>query len=701
MRITSSMYYDNLYANNNSKINRELFDVNRQISTGLSITYASDDVRTFTETMRLDNEITTLAQIKQSADSGYKVADQTDTVLNDFSDNLNRMKVLLLQASNDTQDQNSRDAIAKELEGIKKNLQQLANTSINGKFLFSGSKVDVKPIDEEGRYHGDDRSLDVMIGSQNKQAYNISGAELFLGENGNTRKSITTNVVNKNLINTSEALTPSSSIRELMGDKDNDENTVNTAYFYIQGVGSDGSAIKDKIALQDNQSVNDLLDAIAKAYGNDQNTQLVDVSMNTSGEIVVQDRQNGSSKLDFHMVGAVDFDVASDENGDGNGDDANVDNLKDLDVGENDYNKIKNGTATSNLYVKEFLLSDLDPARTAAQNIDGLVYDKGVFEKSGSVLQSNIMQIVKDDNSYAQPSTKISEVADLSVGNDGTLDGTVFDLVGKDINGNDYTAQIQLRSEANGGSIFSVDTDGDGSVDTDYNIYDMDPNGRKAVDADEMTYQQLMDVMNMVTTNTLPASSPGSADEYDQAIEDANKKGSVSLDYNATLRFEDKTSSNTQASIAMYDTNSDDFSDLSKKSALTFNANNALRVNDPKLDFFTTIDKVIDSVKNGTNYADASVDRKSIGMEEALDMIDGLSQHVNTVHSKVGAYSNTLSVAVERTQMLEVSATSLRSSVIDTDMAEASLKLQQLDLNYQAMLSLVGKVSKLSLVNYL
>jgi flagellar hook-associated protein 3 FlgL len=43
----------------------------------------------------------------------------------------------------------------------------------------------------------------------------------------------------------------------------------------------------------------------------------------------------------------------------------------------------------------------------------------------------------------------------------------------------------------------------------------------------------------------------------------------------------------------------------------------------------------------------------------------------------------------------------LRSSTVDTDLAEASLKLAQLDLNYQAMLSTVAKVSKLSLVNYL
>ena len=43
----------------------------------------------------------------------------------------------------------------------------------------------------------------------------------------------------------------------------------------------------------------------------------------------------------------------------------------------------------------------------------------------------------------------------------------------------------------------------------------------------------------------------------------------------------------------------------------------------------------------------------------------------------------------------------IRSSVIDTDLAEASLELTQLTLNYEAMLSTVGRISQLSLVNYL
>ena len=102
MRVTSSMYYKSLYSQNNSQLNTKLFDVNKQIASGLSIQYAKDDISTFTETMRLDNEVTILGQVKQSTQSAYKISNQSDVILNEFEDNMNRMRTLLLQAANES-----------------------------------------------------------------------------------------------------------------------------------------------------------------------------------------------------------------------------------------------------------------------------------------------------------------------------------------------------------------------------------------------------------------------------------------------------------------------------------------------------------------------------------------------------------------------------------------------------------------------
>jgi flagellar hook-associated protein 3 FlgL len=697
MRVTTSMYYKSLYGTNNSKLSESLFDVNKQIASGLKIQYAKDDVRTFAETMRLDNELSTLGQVKKSTQSGYKMSNQTDVILNEFETTMNRMRTLLVQAGNGTNDPTSLDSIATELRGIETHFKGLANSSINGQYLFSGTAVDVKPIAADGTYMGNDQTMNSFTGSKTQQQYNISGGDLFLGEEVLVNREVTSNVVNYNLIKKYSALGPttdgtlissSNTIRDMMGDTDNVIDTVNAKHhFYLRGTKSDGTAFDQKISMRDDENIDELLTQIGNAFGNTPDLKIVNVSMNQSGQIVVQDKIKGSSKLDFHMVGAVDFT---------GGAAANVTNIDALGVGESNFDTIQLGppTATNpNLYVKEFVKSSLTSATgVAGTNIlEGTVYDRTDFSKDGSKLSSSISQIVKDGNAFAEDSTKISEVADLSqLPNVGSLDGTQFKLTGTNVTGAAYDVQIDL---ATAGSTFSLD----GGV-TNYDIFNMST-PRAAVAADDMTYRQLMDVVNMVVTNNLPATT-NVATDYDNAINTSDFNGRTFLSYDGKMQFQEIGTTDTKASIALHDANSGDFT--TPASVMTFNANNGLTVRDPKTDFFKTLNEMITAVEGHKLYPDtAGGDIRNVGIENAISMMDDLQDHVFRAHSLVGAQSNSLTSALERSELLEISTMTLRSAVIDTDLAKASLTLTQLTLNYEAMLSTVGKISKLSLVNYL
>ena len=723
MRVTSSMYYESLYGNNNSKLNQKLFDVNKQIASGLKIQYASDDVAAFTETMRLDNEITTLGQVKQSTESGYKITNQSDVILNDFDLSISRMRTLLINAANDSNSDTSRDAIAAELRGLKNHFINLANTSIGGKYLFSGSAIDTKPISADGIYQGNDVPMNAFLGSNSQQQYNLTGSDLFLGEEVLTNREVTSNVINKSLtsqypdftdatvVGVEKIITPDDSIRDLMGDIDNTSITANNHYFYLRGVKSDGTAFNQKIQMQDDDKIDALLEEIGKAYGNTPNLKLVNVSMNPHGQIVIEDKLSGSSKLDFHMVGAVDFDQ-TDGNDLADIDDifygVNAGKIDNLDSGETNFLEIINPTVgpANPLHIKEFVKSSFSPAIGAASNIDAILYDRTEFTKDGSKLSSNVAQIVKQDNSFATASTKISEVADISKGTvittDDTLDGTTMKLVGINVNGVAYDVDIDF---ATAGSTFTVvlDTDNDGVPDTSngpYDIFNMDSAGRIATPADDVTYQQLMDVTNMVITDNLPTANTEAA--YDSAIADSKFSGDTYLSYDGKIEFGDLTSIDTQASVSMHDANSGNFTAGVNASVMAFNTNNALTIRDPKTDFFKTIDAMIAAVENHKNYPDSEQnDIRSVGIENAIAMIDDLAEHISRSHAIVGAQSNTLTNSLERTQLLEISTMTLRSAVIDTDLAEASLELTQLTNNYAAMLSTVGRVSQLSLVNYL
>jgi len=677
VRVTSSMYYENLYGSNNSKINNKLFDVNKQIASGLKIQYASDNVSIFANTMQLDNEITTLQQVKKSTQSAYKVSNQSDVVLNEFTKSMNRMRTLLLQAANGTNDSTSLNAVAAELRGIEKNFKSLANTSINGEYLFSGSAVNRKPIANDGTYTGNNVSRNAFVGSNNQQKYNITGAELFLGEEKSVTREITSNVAQK--ANLSNTLSVNTTIEELMG-------TVPAGRkhnFYLRGTQSDGTAINQKIQLSSNATVKDLLNSIGTAYGNVGPAKVVTVSINNNGNITVKDKINGSSKLDFHLVGASDF---------GGTDESNVNNIDALQTngGVTDYNTALNNAP--NLYIREFNKSALTSA-TGAPSIGGLVYDRTNFNVTGNSLTSNMPQVLKNTNAFATPSTKLIEVASGT-----TLDTKQLVLQGTDVFGNAIGGanglQINLNSTANGGSNFSLD----GGV-TKYTIFDMS-NPRKAVDADTMTYQQLMDVMNMAVTNHLPTAT-NTTNAYDSAIGVADLTGKTVLNKDGKISFNDLQFSTTKANISLYDSNSGNFS-AGKASALTFNTNNSITVRDPKTDFFKTVNEMITAVENHKLLPNTNSGKvRNVGIENAISMMDDLQNHVFRTQSVAGAQSNILNTATKRVGLLEISTKSLRSSVVDTDLAKSALELTQLTLSYKAMLSTVGKVSKLSLVNYI
>lgn len=702
MRVTQSMYYNSLQ-NDGNKVNRQLFDVNKQISSGHNIQYAHEDATTFAQTMRLDNEITTLKQSKKSAESALKFSNQTDTTLNDFTRTLDSFKVKLVQAASGTHSQSSIQSTAKELEGLKEHLVTLANTSIDGKYLFSGTAVNVKPIDSNGNYSGNDGKMNALIGSDVKKAYNIPGSDLFLGDETEISKKISLNVpqynltkqypdvmvgteLNRESASEDEYITINSSIRDLMGDTDTTVDTVNTKnHFYISGTTSSGESFKDRIDMRDDEKIGDLLDRIGVKFGNTPNNKVVNVNLNPFGQIEIEDKLTGSSKLDFHMVGAVDFGAA---------DNALVNSIDDLDNGETSFKAIVNGTSSATnptLYVKEFMKSGFQ-AEASASNIEGINYDRTMFSVDGARLNSNVSQIVRSDNSYANESTKLSEVFDLSQTNPDTLDGTELKFTGTDINGNSYDATIRLNSA---GSTFSVG----GST---YDIFNTDETSRSAVAADNMTYKQLNDVLNMVISDQLP--SANSATAYDTAVLNASEVSETSLNAQGQISFIEKgIVTSTKATLALYDANSSDYSAGAAASVATFNANDGLTIRDAKTDFFARIDEAIEAVKSYKYRADGNSEdnQRNGGIQNAIQMIDDLGNHVGNIHSTAGVNSQTLETSRNRTELLIVSTETLRSETIDTDLAGASLKLNQLTLNYQAMLSTVSRVSQLSLVNYL
>lgn len=328
MRITNQlMNFNNVY--NYQKNSNSLYQSQQAFSTGLKINYAYEGSGIYVDAARLEYESNLLKQVESTTLKATEFTKNSDKALNDFVLKLTEFKTKLIQAANDIHDVTSRNAIANDLEGIKQNLIDIANTTINGQYLFSGTALDTMPIDDLGNYNGNAESIKAVIGTNQTSNYNINGESLFLGSDNDYKKVITTNV---NLVNNyNKFANPDEPIkyvglgddlRDLIGENYRSEeyNKVNKpkeddfkieavenqpTTFFLQGRKPDGSTFSTKVTMTPDSSIQSLLDNIGYALGNDKEGKnpLVQVTLNNSGQIEITDIRNGNQMMELHLFG--------------------------------------------------------------------------------------------------------------------------------------------------------------------------------------------------------------------------------------------------------------------------------------------------------------------------------------------------------------------------------------------------------------
>lgn len=657
MRVTNQLMQNSMIYNS-SRSRKDMYDASEEYSSGTKIQQSYQDSGIFSDTMRLDYDITTLEQVKESSSKAQTFADNSDTVLNQFTESLSSMNTKLIKASNSGgASTTSMQAIANELTALRNSLKNEANSSINGQYLFSGSSTSQKPIDSDGNYMGNNGEMTTVVGSSVNIAYNIPGEDLFIGYDGDYSKIVETNVrlTDQTDTSTEKYLDADSTIEQLTGEDEGD------SVFYLEGRKADGSTFATKFNLSPDNDMDDLLKKIGEEYGNTDNNELVNVSMNKSGQIVLKDNDPGSNVLEFHLVAATDTNAAA-----GSAGTADVDDLS---------------TLPSDVKITEFIKG----GRTDEDGNDatGANYDKTQFLKDGNTITGTVSQVVKGTDRFATDSTKLSDVAG------GDLVGQEFTFTGKDINGTDFDATINFEANS---TTFTVG----GNT---YNIYDAKSN---QTPANEITYRQLNDAIAMVTSGTLP-SSTGSASDYQDAIVDSRKTVDVNMDYRGQIKIEDKRNGDSNIEVSLYNSNSGQYdSAASNGTMLSFSANNAITIDGPYIDMFKDVDTMIAAVKGELNEADAnSDDPRNPGIESAITRLQHISDHVTKSHTKVGALSNALSDAKDRATLLTVNVKSIQSNIIDADFGETYLKFQQAQMSYTAILQSISKINSLSLVNYM
>lgn len=184
MRVTQSMISANLMKNLN-KSYAELDKYFNQLNTGKKINRPSDDPVSAMNGMGYRTELMRVEQYSRNTNELHNWYDNSDASLDQISKGLDRIRYLAVQASNDTYDESQRKNIKKEVEQIKLDLIDLANTKVNGKYIFNGTDTNHPPIqinDGEIDYENSsfkDGQVRIEVSNGTDFIANINGNTIF------------------------------------------------------------------------------------------------------------------------------------------------------------------------------------------------------------------------------------------------------------------------------------------------------------------------------------------------------------------------------------------------------------------------------------------------------------------------------------------------------------------------------------------
>ncbi|WQT58200.1 flagellar hook-associated protein FlgL [Helicobacter pylori] len=330
-------------------------------------------------------------------------------------------------------------------------------------------------------------------------------------------------------------------------------------------------------------------------------------------------------------------------------------------------------------------------------------YQKTYFNKEGAKLESNVAQTAQ--NGAANGSTKLSEVAK------GSLENSVFNMKLNDVNGLFLEAQMNLD---NNGAFLSLPNG------VKIPLYDPTTADIQASKPNEVTYRQLMDAMSIALnySNTDPTiyqqisdnpTSKESKERFIELLKQAKDNLSINLNEEGKVIIQDNKHSNTKMQFMLFDKDANDFSQNalhSDKPSLKLNANNALIIDKPSVNFFDQLENIITSVRKGIYRPDAlgdtySSDMRNLGIQNGITLIDHLSDHIEKMIAKNGAHGKAFENIIRRNEVLKTQVQSIRGETTGTDMAETYNKFSNLTNNYNAVLASTNKINNLSLTKYL
>ncbi|MCG8565402.1 MAG: flagellar hook-associated protein FlgL, partial [Desulfobacterales bacterium] len=185
MRVpTISVYKQATYQLNT--ITSEVSDANEEVTTGKRINTISDDPVGTGQVMALNSSLESVGQLLENVSHGQMILNQAETAMDSAADELLDLKQTCSQLATASASTQDRADAAETMDQIIETFLGLANTQVNGTYVFGGTQNNTAPfvLDNEDDptqviYQGNDAPVEIKTGENTTMALDCCGNDVF------------------------------------------------------------------------------------------------------------------------------------------------------------------------------------------------------------------------------------------------------------------------------------------------------------------------------------------------------------------------------------------------------------------------------------------------------------------------------------------------------------------------------------------
>jgi len=145
-----------IYANSEAfatgldQIQNRIAVTNQQITSGIDVNQPSDNPNAIEPILAAQSEIARITQVQTNLNGVKTVASAADSALQAANSVINQLISIGAQGATATATQGTRTSLAQEAEELEQQLVSLANTTVQGNYIFGGDNPDTAPYSFDG-----------------------------------------------------------------------------------------------------------------------------------------------------------------------------------------------------------------------------------------------------------------------------------------------------------------------------------------------------------------------------------------------------------------------------------------------------------------------------------------------------------------------------------------------------------------------